>query len=200
MTQLALLAIFWIIVAVATLRPTPRTRAAFLVAFFGLLIPYGLSHRKAWPFFSWDMWCHVEPPAVNLFEISLVDADAREWRYDFSAVPPACPAIIERQCGLILLERPDTGPPVAEWLLRQARTLRVSPAAIRPQWWSTELGFLPVGPAARESCGGWASDPSSRPAEFVELLVRKKRVRFSTRSDGARFEVIAEKRFPWSGS
>jgi len=200
MTKLLVASIFWIVVATATLRPSSRVRALFLTSFFGLLIACGFSHQSVWPFFAWDMWCHVVPPAVECFEISLVDADSREWRYDFSAVPPACPAIIEPKCGAILLGQPDKAPFVAEWLLRRARKLRESPAGIEPRWWCTDLGLLPVGPASRESCRGWASEPSSRPAEFVALVVRKKRVRFSTDSADAAFEVIAETRFPWTGS
>ncbi len=200
MTKLFIISIFWIVVAAATLRPSSRLRTLFLASFFGLLIPCGLSHQSIWPFFAWDMWCRLVPPAVECFEISLVDADSREWRYDFSAVPPACPAIIEQKCGAILLGQPDKAPCVAEWLLRRAHELRDSPAGIEPRWWCTDLGLLPVGPASRESCSGWASEPSSRPAEFVALVVRKKRARFSTRSDDAGFDVIAETRFPWTGS
>lgn len=200
MLKLVMIASFWVIVAFTTLRSTPRMRSLFLAAFFGLMIPCGLSHQKVWPFFAWDMWCYVEPPTIEFLEISLIDSDSREWRYDFSAVPPASPAIIEQRCGKILLAQADKGPLIAEWLLQRARTLRVSPEEIQPNWWSKELGFLPVGPAARESCSGWASDPLSRPAEFVALVVRKKRVRFSTRSNDAHAEIIAEKRFPWKDS
>jgi hypothetical protein len=198
--KIGLISLFWVFTAVACLRPTPRMRVLFLAAFFGLLIPCGLSHRTAWPFFPWDMWCHVTPPALEWSEISLVDAVNREWRYDFAAVPPACPTIIERRCGTILLEQPDRAPLLAEWLLERAGKLRESPAAIEPRWWCTEPGLLPVGPAARESCAGWASDPASHPAEFVALVVRKKRVHFSTRSAAARQETVSEKRFPCTGS
>jgi len=200
MIRLGVIAIFWAVTAAACLRPTPRMRSLFLATFFSLLIPCGLSHRPLWPFFPWDMWDDVEPPFMDWREISLVDATSREWRYDFAAVPPACPAIIERKCGMILLEPDDRAPQLAAWLLHRARRLRDSPADIRPRWWSTDLGFLPVGPAARESCRGWSADASLRPAEFVELVVRKKRVHFSTRSAAAREEMLEERRFRWTGS
>lgn len=199
MIRLGVIAIFWVITAVACCRPTPRMRSMFLSTFFSLLISCGLSHSPLWPFFPWDMWDDVEPAFMDWREVSLVDATSREWRYDFSAIPPACPAIIERKCGMILLDSDDRATSLAAWLLRRARTLRDSPMDIRPQWWSTDLGFLPVGPAARESCRGWSSDTSSWPSEFVEIVVRRKRVHFSTRFVAAREETLEEKRFQWNG-
>lgn len=200
MVTLAAIAIFWTVAAGACLRPTPWMRGIFLVAFFSLLLVCGLSYRLVWPFFSWDMWSRVRAAYGDWTEIALVDSTGREWLYDFSVLAPATPTIIETACGVILLGQGEKAPGLAEWLLHRARALRDSSRIVDPRWWSNDLGFLPVGPAARESCEGWASDPAARPADFVELLVRKRRVHFSTRSAPVRQEIIEEKRFPWTGS
>lgn len=200
MVKFAVIAAFWAIAVVACLRPTSQTQRVFLASFFGLMVPCGLSHGSAWPFFAWDMWAFVSPSHVDWSEILLVDSADQEWRYDFSAVPPASPTIIEGKCSGILMEHGEKASQVAQWLLRRARLLREAPTQINPRWWTTDLGFLPVGPASRESCAGWASDPTAKPAEFVELVVKKRRLYFSTPAAPARQEIIAEKRFPWIGS
>ena len=191
---------FWVFTGVAFLRPNPRIRMAFLVVFFGLMIPIGLSHRILWPFYCWDMWDRVEPPSVDYPEIWLIDTEGNEWRYDFSAVPPATSAGFEKNCGSTILERADLAPGLAKWLLVRARALQSNPREIHPQWWSPALSFLPVGPASRESCAGWSLRRDQRPTEFVGLRVRRQRIHFSTLDRSVQIETLEERTFPWTGS
>lgn len=197
--KLLLVAAFWSVAAAGFVQPTPRMRGLFLACFFGLLVASGLTHVSAWPFFTWDMWHRVESSTADWWELSLVDSTGEEWRYDFAAVPPAGAPALETKCGRLLLEEPGRAPDVAQWLLERARLLRDSPGEIRPQWWSTDLGFLPVGPAPRESWPSWSRD-AARPGEFIALVARKRRVHFSQGDVPARDETVEEKRFPWTGS
>lgn len=199
MTKLLMITAFWLITGTAFLWPTRHMRACFLACFFSLLIACGLSHRIVWPFFAWDMWCTVRPASMTWADILLVDDKGQEWRYDVSAVPPATPAIFSGFVGRILLGSSEDARPLAEWLLNRAQTLRASPADFHPQWWFTDLGFFPVGPAPRESCTGWSRDPSATPTEFVELVVRERRVHFSHPPHPATEELISERRYPWTG-
>ena len=175
-------------------------RRAFLAVFFGFMTTAGLSQEVYWPFYSWDMWDRLEPASIEKHDLVLVDAAGKEWRYDVSAVPPTSPAFFKETCGRILLEQPDKADSLATWLLTRARKLRDDPVGFRPRWWATDFGFLPVGPAARESCAGWSREMSEWPAEFVEVIVRRHRIVFSTRDARMRREPLEEKRFPWTGS
>ena len=145
------------------------------------------------------MWHRVEAPSRDYPEVWLVDSEGNEWRYDYAAVPPGNAPALEDECGKMLLERPDLAPGLANWLLVRARMLRDNPREIYPQWWSSVLGFLPVGPAPRESVASW-SVGKRRPAEFMELLVRKQRIHFSTPGVPVHIETLNERRFAWTGS
>ena len=193
--KLTLIAVFWIVTAAAVLRPTRSMRAAFLVTFFALLTSVGLAKSVVWPFYAWDMWHLVQPEQFDNSLIALVDANGKEWRYDVSAVPPTSPSILEEAFGSMLLGHGGRADTLAHWLLRRANVLRDATADIRPRWWSTQFGFLPVGPTARESLAGWSTAKGPRPAEFVELVVRRRRVRFSTPYAPIRMSTTDERRF-----